>query len=196
MGESEQDLELLSAWYGGSQAAGTALYRRHEATLRRYFARTAPQDVDELVQQTWMAMTSNQRRAADGQTQPPKAIQSVRAYMLGIARHVVFAFYRKAGQKADFDPDLDNIASIAPSISHQLSLRRNIQRLELAMQSLPVDFQFLAEAFYIEGLTGPELAEMFNLPEGTVRSRLKRAKATIDELMRRWEIRFGKATAE
>lgn len=197
MSEGEQDLELLNAWYAGSQAAGAALYRRHEATLRRFFASKVPQqDIDELVQQTWMAMTSNQRRAADAQTRPPTAIQSVRAYIFGVARHVVFAFYRKAGQKADFDPDLDNIASIAPSVSQQLSLRRNIQRLELAMQSLPVDFQLIAEAFYVEEFTGPELAEMFNLPEGTVRSRLKRAKATIDELMSRWDIRFGKSAAE
>lgn len=197
MGEGEQDFELLNAWYAGSQAAGTTLYRRHEATLRRFFASKVPhQDVDELIQQTWMAMTSNQRRATDAQTEPPKAIHSVRAYIFGIARHVAFAFYRKTGQKADFDPDIDNIASISPSISQQLSLRRNIQRLELAMQSLPVDFQLLAEAFYIEEFTGPELAEMFNLPEGTVRSRLKRAKTTIDELMRRWDIHFGKSAAE
>jgi RNA polymerase sigma factor (sigma-70 family) len=193
MADGEQDdLELLKAWHAGSQAAGTSLYRRHEAPLRRFFASKAPpQDTDELVQQTWMAMTKNQRKAgaADGAPQ----IQSVRAYILGVARHVVFGYYRKNGQKTEFDPEVDNIAAIAPSVSQQLSLRRNIKRLELAMQSLPIDFQLIAEAFYIEEFTGPELAEMFNLPEGTIRSRIKRAKATIDELMRRWDIRLGKA---
>ncbi len=193
MADGEQDdLELLKAWHAGSQAAGTSLYRRHEAPLRRFFASKAPpQDTDELVQQTWMAMTKNQRKAgaADGAPQ----IQSVRAYILGVARHVVFGYYRKNGQKTEFDPEIDNIAAIAPSVSQQLSLRRNIKRLELAMQSLPIDFQLIAEAFYIEEFTGPELAEMFNLPEGTIRSRIKRAKATIDELMRRWDIRLGKA---
>lgn len=189
MVEGEQDdLDLLKAWHGGSQSAGTALYRRHEAPLRRFFiSKAPPQDTDELVQQTWMAMTRNQKKG----TAP--AIQSVRAYILGVARHIVFAYYRKTGQKTEFDPEVDNLATIAPSVSQQLSLRRNIKRLELAMQSLPIDFQLIAEAFYVEEFTGPELAEMFNLPEGTVRSRIKRAKEKIDELMARWEIRLGKA---
>jgi RNA polymerase sigma-70 factor (ECF subfamily) len=193
MGDGDQDdRELLRAWHAGSQAAGTALYRRHEAPLRRFFASKAPpQDTDELVQQTWMAMTKNQRKAGAADDLPQ--IQSVRAYILGVARHVVFGYYRKNGQKTEFDPEVDNLAAIAPSVSQQLSLRRNIKRLELAMQSLPIDFQLIAEAFYIEEFTGPELAEMFNLPEGTIRSRIKRAKATIDELMRRWDIRLGKA---
>ncbi len=68
---------------------------------------------------------------------------------------------------------------------------RRINRLEIAMQSLPLDYQLIAEAAMVEHFTGPEIAEMFNLPEGTVRSRLRRAKDTIDGLMRRWEIRMG-----
>ena len=188
MDEVEEDLELLRTWYAGSRAAGDALYRRHEAPLRRFFGRKVPpQDVDEVVQQTWMAMTSNRRRA---DTAPPE-VKSVRAYIFGVARHVVFAYYRKRGEKKDFDPEVDSLETLAPSISQQLSLRRNVQRIELAMQSLPLEFQLIAEAHYLEDLTGPEIAEMFGIPEGTVRSRLRRAKATIEELMRRWDIRLG-----
>lgn len=187
MDEAEQDdFHLLKAWHAGASTAGNTLYRRHEAALRRFFVSKAPpQDSDELVQQTWMEMTKNQRKAVP-------QIQSVRAYILGIARHIVYGYYRKNGQKPDFDPEVDNLSTVAPSVSQQLSLRRNIKRLELAMQSLSLDAQQLAEAFYIEEFTGPELAEMFNLPEGTVRSRLRTAKAAIDELMARWEIRLGK----
>ena len=167
--------------------------RRHEAPLRRFFGRKVPpQDVDEVVQQTWMAMTSNRRRA---DTAPPE-VKSVRAYIFGVARHVVFAYHRKRGEKADFDPEVDSLETLAPSISQQLSLRRNVQRIELAMQSLPLEFQLIAEAHYLEELTGPEIAEMFGIPEGTVRSRLRRAKATIEELMRRWDIRLGGPVTE
>lgn len=45
--------------------------------------------------------------------------------------------------------------------------------------------------FYVEKFTGPELAEMFGLPETTIRSRLRRAKAVIDDLVRRWDTRTG-----
>ena len=58
MDEVEEDLELLRTWYAGSRAAGDALYRRHEAPLRRFFGRKVPpQDVDEVVQQNAPAGT-------------------------------------------------------------------------------------------------------------------------------------------
>jgi RNA polymerase sigma factor (sigma-70 family) len=186
--DAQTDSELLKAWQAGSQAAANALYRRFKDPLTRFFAsKVKPQDVDELIQQTWEALIKNQQRPGEAERQ----IDSVRAYVRGIARHVAFAYYRKHGAKQEFDPEVDNLAAIAPSISQQLSLRRNVKRLELAMESLPVDFQIVAEAAMIEGFTGPEIAEMYDLPQGTVRSRLRRAKEQIDELMRRWEIRMG-----
>ena len=193
MDEVEQDLELLRTWYAGSKAAGDVLYRRHDVPLRRFFGRKVPpQDIDEVIQQTWMALTNNKRKANSTSSE----IRSVRAYIFGVARHIVFAYYRKRGDKADFDPEVDSLETLAPSISQQLSLRRNVQRIELAMQSLPLEFQLVAEAHYLEELTGPEIAEMFGIPEGTVRSRLRRAKATIEELMQRWDIRVGSPVTE
>lgn len=185
------DLELLQAWREGSQSAASALFRRFSDFLKRFFAsKVKPQDIDEMIQQTWEALLKNLRRpeAAD------RKIGSVRAYVRGIARHVVFGHYRAHGEKHEFDPEVDSIAAIAPSISQQISLRRNMKRLELAMQTLPLDIQIVAEASMIEGFTGPEIAEMLGLPEGTVRSRLRRAKEMVDELMRRWEIRMGPPT--
>lgn len=188
--DERSDIELLKAWRAGSQTAANALYRRFKDPLTRFFAaKVKPQDVDELIQLTWEALIKNQQRPGEAERQ----IDSVRAYVRGIARHVVFGYYRKHTDKHEFDPEVDNIAAIAPSVSQQLSLRRNVKRLELAMESLPIDFQLVAEASMIEGFTGPEIAEMYDLPEGTVRSRLRRAKEQIDELMRRWEIRLGPA---
>lgn len=182
------DLELLQAWRGGSDGAATALFRRYVDLLRRFFAgKVKPQDVDELIQQTWEALLKNLRRPDHAD----RTIESVRAYIRGIARHVVFGHYRALGHKPEFDPEVDDLAAVAPSVSQQLSLRRNVQRLELALQSLPLDFQMIAEASMIEGFTGPEIAEMFGLPEGTVRSRLRRARETVEALMRRFEIRMG-----
>lgn len=191
MADDDQDLELLRAWNAGSQAAGDTLYRRLDTTLRRFFDSKAPrQDIDELMQQTWLAMARRQRRSVSAAKQTVgEDVRSVRAYVLGIARHVVFAYYRGMGDKIDFDPEVDTIADVAPSVTQQLSLRRDIKRVELAMQSLPLDFQMVAEAFFFEEFTGPELAEMFDLPETTIRSRIRRAKAVIDELVRRWDAR-------
>lgn len=41
----------------------------------------------------------------------------------------------------------------------------------------------MLELFYVERLRGPEIAEALELPEGTVRSRLRRALEALRELL-------------
>jgi RNA polymerase sigma factor (sigma-70 family) len=53
--------------------------------------------------------------------------------------------------------------------------------VEVALHSLPLDLQLLFEGRYLEDLSGAELAEIFGIPEGTVRSRLSRARRLLNE---------------
>jgi DNA-directed RNA polymerase specialized sigma24 family protein len=57
--------------------------------------------------------------------------------------------------------------------------RQEEARLLGALRSLPLDQQILLELFYWENLGGSELAELFDLAEGTVRSRLRRARELL-----------------
>lgn len=50
-----------------------------------------------------------------------------------------------------------------------------------ALRCIPLDHQILVEPFYWEGLTGPDLATVLEVPEGTVRTRLRRARALLAE---------------
>ena len=70
------DFELLDQWRGGDHAAGEELCRRHEGTLRGFFA-TKCGGVDELVQRTLRAAA----RAEDGGDHA-----SFRAYLFTFAR--------------------------------------------------------------------------------------------------------------
>lgn len=179
----DPDLDLLAQWRAGDAAAGNRLYVTFQAKLRRFFAtKVPPHEVDEMVQQTWLALTQAGRdeSAATVRTR-------FRAYLFGIARHVVLRYYRRNCRRDQFDPEVDSVETLVPSLSRQLSLQRKVKRLELALQSLPIELQLLAEARYVEELSGPELAEIFGVPEGTVRSRLHRARRLIDEALERLE---------
>jgi RNA polymerase sigma-70 factor (ECF subfamily) len=58
----------------------------------------------------------------------------------------------------------------------QLMARRDEHHmLLLALRRVPIDVQDLLELHYFERLSGPELAAVLQIPEGTVRSRLRRA---------------------
>jgi RNA polymerase sigma factor (sigma-70 family) len=52
-----------------------------------------------------------------------------------------------------------------------------------ALRRIPVDFQIAVELYYWEGLSTRELAEVLDVPEGTVRSRLARAREHLAKQM-------------
>lgn len=165
---TETDRVMLERWRAGDTRAGNSLLRRHEPGLRRFFAhKAAPGDVPDLVQRTLITATRRLLEPAS------EALRSVRAYMYGIARRVFLEHLRER-RKADFDPVEDSFTALDPTLSSQLFMKRRIEWLDLAIGSLPIELHLLVEARR-NGLVGSELAEMFDIPEGTVRSRMARA---------------------
>jgi RNA polymerase sigma-70 factor (ECF subfamily) len=175
------DSELLRAWGEGDAAAGRELFERHFAAIFRFFRNKADGDVEDLVQSTF-ASALGSREAFRGDA-------SFRTYLFTIARHELYAFWRKRRRQSD-EVDIGSLAveDLATSPSSALAARRDRVLLARALRSLPLDFQVVLELHYWEELSGPELAAVLEVPEGTVRSRLRRGKELLalrfDELSR------------
>ena len=132
--EHTADLELLHTWRAGSPAAGNLLARRHQAGLRRLFsARVASQDVEELVQQTWLAMTQATDRLEASGHEP---LHSFRAYLFGVARNILVMHWRRRQRDIDVDPEVELLDAHEPSPSGMLSMQRNARWVQVAMQTL------------------------------------------------------------
>jgi RNA polymerase sigma-70 factor (ECF subfamily) len=56
-------------------------------------------------------------------------------------------------------------------------------RLEKAIQRLPINYQVLVNGHYLKGLQYEDLAEALNLPMGTVKTHLHRAKRQLRHLL-------------
>jgi RNA polymerase sigma-70 factor (ECF subfamily) len=56
-------------------------------------------------------------------------------------------------------------------------------RLEKAIQRLPIQYQVLVNGHYLKGLRYEDLAEAMNLPMGTVKTHLHRAKRQLRHLL-------------
>lgn len=168
------DSQLLERWLVGDARASNALCLRYDRAIRRFFeTKVPPADVADLVQRTWLeAMNVFRRRGSD--------VRSVRTYLYGIARHLFFE-YLQEHRKLTFEPEVDSLIAMDPSLSSLLFLKRRIEWLDLAISSLPIELHLLVEARRA-GLNGPELAEMFAIPEGTVRSRLSRSMSLLQEM--------------
>lgn len=172
------EAELMKRWSGGDVTAGQQLYARHFDAIYRFFRTKVAGDVADLVQQTFLAALEAASRF-EGRS-------SLKTFLIGIARHQLFEHYRTQRRALDHDTSVSALLDSAPRLS-ELVAKKAEQRIVLeALRRMTVDDQTLLELFYWEALSGSELAQVFEVPEGTIRSRLRRAherlRATIEEL--------------
>jgi RNA polymerase sigma-70 factor (ECF subfamily) len=175
------DILLLNAWHGGDRSAGQALIRRYHEPVTRFFRTKAFEHAEDLVQRTFLGLAeAGDRFSGDS---------SVRAFLFGIARNVLFEFYRSKKKHRPAAPDfaVDSLVDLAPGVSTQAAARLEMRVLLQALQRIPADLQSLLELHYWEGLSVGELASVFEIPPGTVKSRLHRARGLLHEEMERVE---------
>lgn len=175
------DGELLERWRAGDSAAGNELFERYFAMVERFFINKVPDHVDDLMQETFLACLNSRDRVVDS--------GKFRSYLFGIAYRVLATHLRKVYQgREQFDLQVSSIQDLAPSPTSQLA-RHEEQRLMLqALRRIPVTHQVLLELHYWEKLTTDEMAAVLEMPVGTVRGRLRRAREllrqTLEQLYR------------
>lgn len=180
------DLELLDAWRGGDAVAGEVLFERHFESVYRFFCNKVPRDADDLVQETFLGCVSAKERFRQD--------ASFRTFLFAIARKVLLKYHERwAPRGAGEELHASRVADLDASVT-QLVVENEEQALLLrALRRLPLDLQTALELFYWEGMLSREIAEVLELPEGTVRSRLRRGRellrGIIDELAAKPELR-------
>jgi RNA polymerase sigma factor (sigma-70 family) len=173
----QQDYELLRAWQADDAAAGNALVRRHFASVFAFLRDKAPEHADELVQRTFLGCLEAVDRIDEE--------RSFRAYLFGIARRQLIYHYRERRRESErFDPMLES-AWDAMGTPSQFAAHREEQRFVLdALHRLPLDLQITLELHYWEGMTVVEVAHVLEVPPGTIKSRLHRARELLrDQLV-------------
>jgi RNA polymerase sigma-70 factor (ECF subfamily) len=163
------DFELLESWRGGDQAAANTLFDRYFEPLYCFFLNKVDDGAaEDLVQQTFMACV----QAIPGF----RGDASFRTYLFRAARSRLYdhiaARYRKG--KA-IDPEAASSADLGITPSFVRTTHEQHKLLLQALRLLPLDLQVALELYYFEGMHAPELAGVLGLPEGTVRTRLRRA---------------------
>ncbi len=173
MSDEIDDRTALVAWQAGDRGAGEALLERHFARVFRFFRNKLPAQASDLAQQTFLAALEARERIA------PE--RSFRAYLFGIARNLLYGELRRVRPElADRDDvSIADTGIASPSLGYVL---REEKRLLLqALRHLPLEHQLVLELYYWEDLPVRDVAEIVGVPEGTVRSRLTRARDALRE---------------
>jgi RNA polymerase sigma factor (sigma-70 family) len=173
----DTDELLFAAWRDGDRRAGEQLIERHFDSVERFFRTKAGDAAEDLTQRTFLVCVENGASyRADG---------SFRAYLFGIARRILLEHIRGRIKHGAPPPDFSHsgIADLAPGVSTLAEYRADQRLLVAALQRLPVDLQVLVELYYWEELGVEELAAVLEVPGGTVKSRLHRARTLLVEAM-------------
>ena len=172
MGENsaQRDFELLQAWRDGDKQSGDQLFDAHFGSVHRFFLNKVDQaTAEDLTQATFMGCVQGRDRFASQ--------SSFRTYLFSIARNQIFMHFRKRGRQDNLiEFKSVSVADLGASPKTLTEAKEEQLLLLRALRKLPVDFQIAVELYYWEGLSTAELAEVLEVPAGTVRSRLARAR--------------------
>ncbi len=158
------DAELWNQIRRGDGAAFESLYRENAPRIRAFLRRATgnPQAAEDLMQETFT-----------GVWQKPNGYSpehgSLRSYLYGIARKRAAQWWRtQRPGVAGADKPVTGTTDTA-TISD-------------AMRRLPQDQRTLLWLREVEGQSYAELAELFDIPVGTVRSRLFAAREALRQI--------------
>ncbi len=166
------DVELLEAWRAGDAAAGEALFDRHFATVTRFFRHKVGDQLDDLIQTTFMTLLESPHGF--------RAEGSFRAFLLGVAYNVLRRHFRHLRRDDHLQLSKASVHAIGMGPSTAIDANREQRRLLEALRRIPVEHQTLLELYYWESMSAAAIGQVLRVPEGTVRTRLRRAKALLE----------------
>jgi RNA polymerase sigma-70 factor (ECF subfamily) len=183
MTTSTDDWTLLEQWRRGDNDAARDLVARYYTLIHRFFANkvAVAHEAVDLTQETFAACAG--RKDMIRPPDPEAAGSAFRRYLFGIAANLLRGYIGKKLKRAR---ELDDFAEVCvrdyvPSLHSIVTRRREELLLVVALRELPLDQQIAIELNMFEELSGSEIAAMLGVSEGTIRSRLRLAKARLAE---------------
>ncbi|RJG13521.1 RNA polymerase sigma factor [Pseudomonas cavernicola] len=178
---ADSDADLLRRYRRGDAEAFGVLYARHRLGLFRFLCGLCsdPALAEEVFQETWLSLIRSESSLRE-------AVQ-FKTWLYQIARNRLIDHWRKHGKcqalQDEFDEQLHGEVSSEPNPEQQLSLARDQQRLQAALDDLPTEQR---EVFLLRahgGLELGEIAELTHTPAETVKSRLRYALQKLRRLL-------------
>lgn len=165
------DEELMALVDDGEVRAFEVIFDRHSGAgyslaLRMCGRRALAEDiVQDAFLSLWRSGTSYDRTRG-----------SVRSWVLSAVHNRAVDALRRAGSKAGRDVPDEGIAERLPApeaTDAEVERRDAARHLRSALDELPPDQRQVIELAYFGGLTHNQIAEMLELPPGTVKGRMR-----------------------
>ncbi len=165
----------------GDREAFDELYRRTAPTLEaRLRRRCADEDVvAEVLQDTYLAVW----RSAGSFAGAAVSGSGIGWLWTIAANRLVDAFRRRARQARVPAEALVAAEQVAPAAEDEVMATRVGQKLEHALLELPVELRQVLRAMVLDGLSVRETSVLLGVPQGTVKTRARRARIALREAL-------------
>jgi RNA polymerase sigma-70 factor, ECF subfamily len=176
---ARSDEELLRAVADGDTSALRALYERHASWVLVRLARRCADAglVEEVLQDTFVGVWRNARRY--------RGTGEVAGWIWGIAiRRLIDALRRRRlPDRLAARLQLGALRMVEPSAEEQVLVGVRYGDLAGALDRLSPELRAVVQATILDGLTTTEAARLLQIPAGTVKTRLMRARAQLRQAL-------------
>lgn len=170
---ADGDQPLIDAWRAGDKRAGHQLFERYFDAIARFFERKVGDDASDLIQRTFLGCVEGLASFAGR--------ASFRSYLFAIAYNQLCRHFRdRARERGRLDFATVSLADLRPTPSQAIGRREELRLLLAALREIPLEYQVLLELYYWEQLATAEIAEVLEIPAGSVRRRLVRARELVE----------------
>jgi len=183
------ELLLERAGRGGDNKAFAELVRRHQGRVRGLLVRLTGDRVlaDDLAQEVFLR-TFRGLVGFEGRSR-------VSTWIYRIAYNVYLNHRARVRELAALPEEFDHRAA-APDDRHSAN-RADLRRdLASAVCGLPEHYRAVVTLYYLEDVSYPEIADILDLPLGTVKTHLHRAKRLLRASLQGWDLAPGNAEVE
>ena len=173
-GRTDETEKILAA-RDGDQVAQAWLVRQYTPPVYRFCFRMLrnEQDARDATQDTLMKVMRNLDRFN------PKLRFST--WVFGIARNTCIDEYRRRKRLVNLPAERD-VVDGGPSPLDEASRAHRAERLHEALEKLPDMYREILVLYHFEHLKYSEIADVLNIPMGTVMNRIFRARRRLRKL--------------
>ena len=170
------DVDLVAAMCERDEGALRLLYERHAGWISSRLRRRCVdrEVVADALQDTFVAAWDGAGKfRADGE---------VAAWLWGIAIHRLISLVRtRSAHGPRLGPALLEHDTVDESAEEQVLLAIEHSDVGIALARISPELQVVLQATVLDGLTTREAAQLLGIPQGTVKTRLARARARMRE---------------
>lgn len=138
------------------------------------------QEADDLYQDTFLKLLEVRHRV-DIRENPKGYLLSVAVNLWKNRRRRFARRQRIAGPEYSIEDMTAEIADGAQSVEDQMISREEVGLVQKAVAELPEKYRLPVLLFYMEELRLSEIADVLAIPEGTVKSRLHKARKLLEQ---------------